>query len=332
MADMIRWGILSTAGIGRAFLRGAGRSRDSCVQAVASREWTRAHEWAKEHGIPRAFGSYDELIDSPEVDAIYNPLPNALHAEWTIKALKAGKPVLCEKPFASNAEEARAMIAAAEEAGLPLAEAFMYRHHPIYDHVRGLLEEGAIGDLISMRAVSSFRLNDANNFRRLPELAGGALMDVGCYCVNVCRLVTGREPERVWAVERRRGVDETLMGLFEFPGGVLGQFECSMESAFAGRVEITGNRGALLLERPWCPGEEQGEIILLRDGGRQQISTPGGECFHLEIEDFAAACRGRKAPKWPAEDALANMRVIDALYASAREGRAVSMEDAGSRQ
>ncbi len=330
MGGLVRWGILSTAGIGRAFVRGAGRSRNSCVQAVSSREWTRAHEWAKEHGVPRAFGSYEELLASDEVDAIYNPLPNAMHAEWTIKALEAGKPVLCEKPFASNAAEAGEMVAASRRTGMPLAEAFMYRHHPLYDQVRAVLDAGTIGKLSSIRAVMTFRLDDEHNIRRSIRLAGGALMDVGCYCVNVCRLITGQEPERVSAMERRRTVDETLIGLMEFPGQVLCQFECSMESHPGSRVEITGTDGALLIESPWFPGEEQGEFTLVRGREREKIRTPGADCFALEAEEFAAAVRDGQPVRWPAEDALANMRVIDALYASAQRGAAVAVAPSAS--
>jgi predicted dehydrogenase len=330
MADLVRWGILSTAGISRAFIRGVGRSRSSCVQAVASREWTRAHEWAKENGVPRAFGSYEELIASDEVDAIYNPLPNSMHAEWTIKALDAGKPVLCEKPFASNAAEAEQMAAAAKRNGVLLVEAFMYRHHPLYDQVRVLLDAGTIGTLVSMRAVMTLRLDDEHNIRKSPELAGGALMDVGCYCVNVCRLITGREPERVCAMEHRRNVDETFVALMEFPGEVLCQFECSMENNPCSRVDIVGTGGMLVLESPWYPGDEQGEFTLVHGRDREKILTPGADCFQLEVEDFALALRENRPARWLAEDSVANMRVIDALYESARTGKAV--EVAGSAQ
>ena len=321
MARPMRWGILSTANIGRAVIRGIGMSKDNCVQAVASREWTRAGEWAKEHGIPRAFGSYDDLIHSGEIDALYNPLPNSLHAEWTIRALEAGVPVLCEKPFAINAQEARKMAEVSKRTGVLLAEAFMYRFHPVYDAVLELINAGELGTLLSIRSCFTFNLKDRNNIRASGELAGGSLMDVGCYCVNLARRLAGCEPARAHAFERRTTVDDTLFGTLEFPNGVLAQFESSIESFGRSRAEIAGTEGTIILESPWFPGEDQARFIVRRGDHEDVVTTPGANSYCLEVEDFAHALRTHEPLRWAPDDAVANMAVLDALYASAREGK-----------
>jgi len=322
MASSVRWGILSTANIGRAFLRGAGRCRHSCIQAVASREWTRASEWAREHGIPRAFGSYEELLQSGEIDVLYNPLPNSLHAEWTIKALEAGVPVLCEKPFTVNADEARRVVQVAKRTGMLVAEAFMYRFHPVYDRILETIRDGAIGDVVSIDACFTFTLDDRSEIPASGELAGGALMDVGCYCVNLARLIAGREPVRAHAFERRTTVDDTLVGTLEFPNGILARFECSIENHPRSRAEITGTQGAILIDKPWFPGESEAQFILCRGNRREAVTTGGANCYHLEAEDFVEAYRTQRPARWGPDDAVANMAVIDALYQSARTGAA----------
>jgi len=325
MTRPVRWGILSTANIGRALIRGIGMTSSSCVQAVASREWTRASEWAKEHGLPRAFGSYEDLLRSGEVEAIYNPLPNSLHAEWTIKALEAGLPVLCEKPFAVNAEEAQEMAAAAKRTGKLLAEAFMYRFHPMYDHVLEWINGGEIGKVTSIRSCFTFCLSDRGNIRASGELAGGSLMDVGCYCVNLARRVAGCEPLRAHAFERRTTVDDTLFGTLEFPHGILCHFESSIENHPRSWAEIVGTEGMIFIENPWFPGEESARFILRRGDHEEVVSTAGANCYQLEVEDFVNAYRTHQPLRWPPEDAVANMAVIDALYTSVREGRVVQV-------
>ncbi len=323
MSHPVRWGILSTANIGRSFMIGVGRSRNSCIQAVASREWTRASEWAREHGIPRAFGSYEELFKSGEVDVIYNPLPNSMHAEWTIKALEAGLPVLCEKPFAANAAEARRMVKTSKRTGMLLAEAFMYRFHPMYDRVLETIQEGAIGEVVSIYSSFTLLLTDRSNIRTSAELAGGALMDVGCYCVNLSRRIAGCEPVRAHAFERRTTVDDTLLGALEFPNGILAQFDCSIEDNGHARAEITGTKGAILIEQPWFPGDTEGHFTLRRGARTEEIATAGANGYHLEAEDFVEAYQMQRPPRWGPEDAVANMAVIDALYKSAQTGASV---------
>ena len=326
MTEKFRWGILSTASISRETIRALKGSRTNEVRAVASRDADRAAAWAEEHGIPTSYGSYDELLTCGEIDAVYNPLPNSLHAEWTIRALQAGLPVLCEKPLAVNAVQARRIAEASARTGLPVVEAFMYRHHPIYAKVFKLLESGAIGEVVSLHSRFNYLLE---NFSELPgsaELAGGALMDVGCYCVDFSRLIAGCEPLRVSAFERRSAVDELQVGALEFPGGILATFETSIAAAEDHRAEITGTRASLVLRSPWHPGEDRSQIVLRRwDSPDKIIELSGANSYRLQAEEFARVCTGRTQPKRPLAEAVANMAVIDALFESAREGRVVSV-------
>lgn len=323
----VRWGIIGTAHIARKVIRGIGHSRSSVVNAVASRDWSRAVEFAKEQGIPQPFGSYENLLRSTEVDAIYNPLPNSMHAEWTIRAMEAGKPVLCEKPFAATAAEAREMAEVSKRTGMLLAEAFMYRYHPVYARLFELLDSGAIGRVMTIDSTFAFRLADRHNIRASSELAGGSLMDVGCYCVNFSRMVAGAEPSRAVAFERRTTVDDTLVGLLEFPNGVLARFEGSIESYHRRRAEIAGTDGAIVIEDPWTPGEDQARIFLQRDKKEETIVAAGANVYQLEIEAFVRALRTHEPLRWPAEDGVKNMAVIDALYESTRKGKAVEVEE-----
>jgi len=217
-----RWGLLSTARINRRIVAAARGSNEIQLVAVASRERARAEEYARANEIGRAHGSYEELLAAEDVDAVYIPLPNSLHVEWSVRALEAGKHVLCEKPLARSAAEAERAFAAAERTGRLLEEAFMYRHNPQTARLEKLVDEGAVGRVRLIRAVFSFPVQGERNIRLLAELDGGALLDVGCYCVSGARLLAG-EPESVWAesVAGPTGVDEVLAGALRFPGGVL---------------------------------------------------------------------------------------------------------------
>lgn len=325
MEQPVRWGIMGAARIARQFVRGIGQSRGSVVSAVASRNLARAIEFAKEHDIPRAFGSYDELLQSPDVDAVYVPLPNSMHAEWTIRALEAGKPVLCEKPFAASAGEAREMVAASRRTGMLLAEAFMYRFHPMYERVFGLIESGAIGRVIAINSAFTFFLEDRSEIPASGELAGGSLMDVGCYCVNFSRMIARAEPSKVFAFERRTTVDDSMVGAMAFPNGPLAHFECSIEASERCRAEIAGTDGEIVLENAWIPGEADAVVLLRRGGEEERIVTPGVNTYRLEVEDFVRALRTGKPLRWPPEDSINNMAAIDALYESARTGHAVEV-------
>lgn len=326
MSEKFRWGILGAASIGHRLIPAIQASTNGAVAAIASRSREKAGQWAKQYGIPLALGSYEELLDRRDLDGVYIPLPNSLHSEWTIRALRAGLPVLCEKPIAVSAAEAEKMLEASRATGRYLAEAFMYRFHPVFAKVRELIEAGEIGRMSTIGSRFTFRLEDRSELPARDDLAGGCLMDVGCYCVNVSRLLAGAEPTRVAAFERRTNVDDTMIGMLEFPCGTLAQFETSIEDYERHRVEVAGDLGAIILEDPWLPGEKDTAIILRRqDRPDERVVVPGALSYRLMVEEFVEVCRGRKQPTWGFADAVNNMLVIDALFRSAREGRAVTI-------
>jgi len=323
----LRWGILGTASISVEIIKAIQSSGCCKIGAIASRDLLKAKEWAKRHGIPLSFGSYDDLLRSGEVDLIYNPLPNSLHAEWTIKALETGHSVLCEKPLAANVQEALAIAEAAAKTGLHVAEAFMYRFHPQWTKVFDLLQRGVIGNITSLHSQFTFMLDDRSENPASKELAGGALMDVGCYCVNSSRLIAGCEPTWVSALERRTSVDDLMVCLLEFPNGILAHFETSIANYERHRVEIAGIEGSILLNKPWIPADEPANIMIYRQNSEpRKLIIPSANSYRLEIEEFVDVCNRKIQPRWPISDAVANMVVIDALYASARERRVIKLE------
>jgi predicted dehydrogenase len=314
----MRWGLLSTANINRKLLAGARGTDEATVVAVASRARSRAEEFAAEHGIERAHGSYEALLEDTEVDAVYIPLPNSLHVPWTVRSLEAGKHVLCEKPLTRHPEQAEVAFAAAERAGRVLEEAFMWRHHPQTLRLRELLDEGAIGRLRMVQASFSFPLADVGNIRMQGGLDGGSLMDVGCYCVSGCRLVAGAEPERVFAeqVVGGDGVDVAFAATMRFPGDVTGQFHCGFAVGRRHHLEAIGQEGSLFLADPWH-GRTPG-IELRREEGVERIELADADPYTHELIDFARAVRGEQGGvRLGRSDALAQARVIEALYASA---------------
>jgi D-xylose 1-dehydrogenase (NADP+, D-xylono-1,5-lactone-forming) len=325
MERILRWGILGTASIATTFANAIALSNGNRIEAISSRNPSSAKAWAEDRNVPHAFGSYEEMLRSGCVDAVYNPLPNSLHAEWTIQALDAGLPVLCEKPIAVNADEAGDIQSASKRTGLPVVEAFMYRHHPVYEEIIKMLREGAIGRVVSIDSAFNWLLDDRAQIPASAELAGGALMDVGCYPINVSRMLAGCEPTRVCAFERRASVDDTLIGLLDFPNGILARIECSIETEEKRHLEIKGTGGSMVLDNPWHPGDTESRIHVTRYGKEEVLAGPGANCYTLEIEEFARVVHGESTPRWTLTDAIANMSVIDALYRSAREGRAVSI-------
>jgi D-xylose 1-dehydrogenase (NADP+, D-xylono-1,5-lactone-forming) len=313
----LRLGLLSTANINRAILAAAQEAEAVDVVAVASRDGAKASAYATEHGLERAHGSYEALLDDPEVDAVYVSLPNSLHVDWSVRALAAGKHVLCEKPLARTAREAARAFDAAEGTGLVLAEAFMYRHHPQTELVASLVGEGTIGELRAMRAWFSFPLADEENVRLQADLDGGSLMDVGCYCVSGMRLLAG-EPERVTAqqVLSPSGVDVTFAGTLGFAGGVVGTFHSSMALPHAQGLEVFGSEATLVVDAPWRV-DWGGAVTIVREGEREAVDVPAGDSFRAELEDFAAAVAGERTPRLGREDALGQATAIEALYAAA---------------
>jgi predicted dehydrogenase len=217
------------------------------------------------------------------------------------------------------------VAAVARRTGLPVAEAFMYRFHPLYDRLQAIVESGTIGELVTIRGAFTFLLDDRGALPALAALGGGALMDVGCYPVELARRVSGREPLRARAAARLTEVDETLVGLLEFPGGLIASIECSITSCERHEALIAGTRGAVTIESPWFPGAERGTLRLRLEGREEVITTPGGDGYVLEVQDFARACVTGTAPRWPVADAVANMAAVDALRAAARTGGTVAV-------
>jgi xylose dehydrogenase (NAD/NADP) len=315
----IRLGVLSTARINQLTLAGARASEHVKVVAIASRDLARAQHYAAEHEIERAYGSYAELLGDAELEAVYIPLPNALHVQWSERALEAGKHVLCEKPLARSRQEAERAFDTADRAGRILAEAFMYRHHPQTMQIKSLLQAGAVGPLRLIRASQSFPINGADDVRLFRELEGGALMDVGCYCVHFARFVAG-EPERVYGEQRLNadGVDLLFSGTMRFAGDIVAQFDSGIDVPQRDFLELVGSDGTIEVHDPWMSGEGHKPAILIhRDGDTERLTTDPVDAFALELEDFAAAIRGERAPLCGRDDATAQAAAIEALYASA---------------
>ena len=287
----VRWGILSTADINRKLLAGAALSGEVEVVAVGSRDLARARAFAAEHGIPAAYGSYDELLADPSVEAIYNPLPNTLHCEWSIRALEAGKHVLCEKPMSSDPAEVEAAFDAAERTGFLLSEAFMYRHHPQMERLLELVAEGAIGDLRLIRSAFSYALFDESNIRLRPDLDGGSLMDVGCYCISGSRLLGG-EPEAAFgrAYIGPTGTDWAFTGSLRFAGDVFALFDCATCLTGRDELEAIGSAGSLFLDDPWHCVDHATAAAWRREPADQPAgadATPGRR-------PRGAVCQGRR--------------------------------------
>jgi D-xylose 1-dehydrogenase (NADP+, D-xylono-1,5-lactone-forming) len=320
--NAVRWGILSTADINRLVIPGAHASDKVELVAVASRDQARAGEYARRWQIPRAYGSYEALLEDDEIEAAYISLPNNLHCEWSIRALEAGKHVLCEKPMSKRAHEVEEAFDAAERTGRLLMEAFMYRHHPQVGRLRQLLDEGAIGDLRVVRSCFSYSLYDAENIRLRMDVDGGSLMDVGCYCVSGSRLLAG-EPELVFGQQLLgpSGTDWVFAGAMGFRGGVTALFDCGTSLPERDELEAIGTEGSIFLDDPWHA--DAPVIELRRDGGTDRIELEPEDIYRLELENLSAAIRGEDEPLLGRDDAVGNARAIEALALSASEGASV---------
>jgi predicted dehydrogenase len=320
----VKWGFLSTANINDKLLPGAQASPDVDVVAVASRDQGRAEAYGRERGIERAYGTYEELLSDPEIEAIYISLPNSMHVDWSIRALEAGKHVLCEKPLSRHPEDVERAFDAADKAGRILMEAFMYRHNPQTQRLRELVEDGAIGRLRLVRAAFSFALDDATNVRLSAELEGGGLMDVGCYCVSGSRLLGG-EPEEVFGrqVLSPSGVDELFTGILRFPGDVIAEIDCGLVLPMRDELEAIGEEGSAFLDEPWhC---RKPVLELRREDGTERIELEPTDSYRLQLENMSRAIRGQAEPLLGREDALGQARAIDALYRAAEDGRVAGL-------
>lgn len=331
MANKVRWGVLSTAQHGlHTVIPAIQQSASGEVVAIASRNEDYGRKVAAASHIPVSYGSYEALLADPSIDVIYNPLPNSLHKEWTIRALQAGKHVLSEKPFGLNAAEAVEMVAVARSTGRKLAETFQWRHHPQAKQARELIRSGAIGDLLLLEAGFSFPLDRPNDVRWDPALGGGSLYDVGCYPISLTRYLTGQEPLAVtgqihW---NQSGVDDLVVATLEFPGGVLATINCSFILPLRRYGEAIGTTGSLLMERVYNQKPDHESTIVRRKDDHEVIETISAgwdNCYVLMAEDFNRAVLDDTEPVFPPEDAIGNMRVIDAIFESARTGKTVRL-------
>ena len=321
---LVRWGIISTARINSKFLAGARQSSALEILAVASRQRESAERYAADNGIERAYGGYDALLADPDIDAVYISLPNAMHVEWTVKALEAGKHVLCEKPMGRRVADVQRAFDVADRQGRLLMEAFMYRHNPQTRRLVELIGDSAVGRVRLIRSAFSFATDDPANVRLAKALEGGALMDVGCYCVSGSRLIGG-EPQRVGAeqVIGGDGVDIVFAGTMRFGDDVLAHFDAGLALDTRDALEVVGDAGTLFLDDPWHCLEPV--IQLYRDGEREPIAVEVVNSYLLEAENMSAAIRGEAPLLLDRADALGQARTIEALYEAADTGRAVTL-------
>ncbi|MDD1499178.1 Gfo/Idh/MocA family oxidoreductase [Agrobacterium sp. CNPSo 3708] len=331
MTQMIRWGVLGCAGIAaKAVIPAIQSSRLGRVAAIASRDAEKASAMATRFGIEKSYGSYEDLLSDPDIDAIYNPLPNHLHVPMTIKALEHGKPVLCEKPIALNAAQASELAEAQKAANLPVAEAFMVRHHPQWKKARAMVAEGRLGDVRAIQTIFAYYLDDPKNVRNQADIGGGGLFDVGCYAINTARFLFDAEPLRAIAMMENDPVfdtDRLTSGLLAFPEGRQLAFTCSTQLSLTQKVTVLGTRGRLEIPIPFnAPADQQTVLIFddgrdLAGGGRQEIVIEPVDQYREQVDAFAEAVLSGTPLETGLDDAIANMKAIDALFRSATSGR-----------
>ncbi len=332
--NKLRWGVLGTARIIRKTIPALQAAKNGEVVGVASRSSTKAKEHAVKHDVPQAFGSYEALLASPDIDAVYITLPNALHHEWVIKSLRAGKHVLCEKPLAMRAAECEAIEHVAAETDLKVLEGFMYRFHPRFEKLQELLQKRVVGELRFVRVAHSFAAENRDNIRWFSELGGGALFDVGCYCVNISRTLAGEEPGDVSAFANYEAaadegrVDVSLAGLLRFPGGATALFDCGVDLERRNLLEIVGTAGRLYLKNPFSLLEEDSVIEEHHFGQDTMVHEINGENHFTRMgEHFADAVLNSAPLRYGLGDAVENARVLEALSEAAKrnDGREVGV-------
>jgi predicted dehydrogenase len=319
----VRWGVLSTANIGvQKVLPAMQRGRYCDIVAIASRDEAKGRAAAERLGIPTVYASYEELLADPEVEAIYNPLPNHLHVPWTIKAIEAGKHVLCEKPIGLSAAEARELVTvAAQHPHVKVMEAFMYRHHPQWQRAREIVSSGGVGELRTIQSFFSYYNDDPDNIRNRADIGGGGLMDIGCYNVSLSRFIFDAEPTRVLGImehDPRFGTDRLTSGILDFGYGTA-TFTCATQLSPYQRAHLHGTRGRVEIEIPVnAPPTAPCRIWHQHDGTIEEITFDVVDQYTLQGDAFAAAILNNTPVPTPLADAVANMRVIDALVESAR--------------
>jgi predicted dehydrogenase len=325
----VNWGIISTALIGTEKVIPAMQKSKHCrIQAIASRDLTLAKKWAKKLGIPRAYGSYEELLADREIEAVYNPLPNHLHVPWSIKAAEAGKHVLCEKPIALDAKEAEQLVAARNRTGKLITEAFMVRSHPQWLRARELVRQGKIGELRAVQGLFTYFLTDPENVRNKADIGGGGLYDIGCYPIVTSRFLFGAEPTRVVGLIERDPVlkiDRLSSAILDFPSGQA-SFMCSTQLVPYQRMQILGTKGRIEVEIPFnAPPDKPCRIFVddgsaLGDASAKEEAFPVCDQYGIQGDLFSEAIRSGKPPEFPLENAVQNMRIIDAIFRSAKTG------------
>ncbi|MDX8044581.1 Gfo/Idh/MocA family oxidoreductase [Gracilibacillus sp. S3-1-1] len=327
----LKWGVLSTAKIGRTqVIPAIQRSTNGEVMAIASRNEKSAKQTAEELNIPRAYGSYEALLDDPAIDAVYIPLPNALHKEWVIKAAEKKKHVLCEKPVAITNEELVEMITVCEKNNVIFMEAFMYQFHPQHQKVKQFIQDGVIGDIAFMRASFSFYLEDRSNIRLNSDLAGGSMFDVGCYTLHAIRNILDEEPTAAYAhayYHPKLKVDTTMAGTLTMPSGILASFDSSFDSTSRESYEVVGSKGTITVTSAFRPDTNEGMVgeIFLQTNEGTEVITEAGDQYALMVENFADAILHDQPLFYYTAKMQQQMKVLDAVYESSRTGQVISL-------
>lgn len=330
--EKIRWGIIGSAGIAkRSVIPGIKQSETGEVAAIASRDFDKAKQTAQQLEIPIAYGSYEELLGDPTIEAVYIPLPNHLHKEWAIRAAEAGKHVLCEKPLAINADEAQEMVDACEKAGVVFAEAFMYRYHPRYNIMCEIIKSGEIGKLRGIHGTFTFNNSeDLNNVRYKREWGGGSLYDVGVYPISAARMLLNEEPQAatVHALfsEEHDHVDMMASGILEFNHGIALTFDCGMWADFRNTLEVLGTEGRIEVPSAFLGNQDDRDNVFVNTkDGRREVEVPRLNQYALQADTLGRSIRNGEPLPFPATDAVQNMKVLDACLRSARERRRIEI-------
>jgi predicted dehydrogenase len=320
----LRWGLLAAGRIAGRFAKGLETIKDQATAlAVASRDLAKARKFAQEFGVERAYGSYEELLADKDVDAVYISTPNSLHAEWSIRAAEAGKHILCEKPVTINAPELEKVLAVIRRCDVFFMEAFMYRCHPQWKRLLDIIQAGTIGEVRILQSAFAFNMGlQLENIRLSNPLAGGGLMDVGCYCVSFCRLVAGEEPTRCHAVARigkQSRVDEYAAGVLQFPSGIVATFACGTQCGTPSAANVYGSKGSIVVTNPWFPSDENAKLIVTADGKTETIEVKHGRDLYANEALTVAEFIDRRQPEPTAmtwADSLGQMKTLDALRKS----------------
>jgi len=327
----IRWGIISTAKIARKkVIPGINKTTNNEVTAICSRDLAHAKSVASELGIPKAYGSYEELLEDENIDAVYNPLPNHLHVSWAVKAIEAGKHVLCEKPLGMDASDAAQLLHKSKEhSNLKVMEAFMYRFHPQWVKTKSLVDSGALGTVRTIQAAFTYHNVDANNIRNMADIGGGGLMDIGCYCISFSRFLFGEEPKRAVGLldfDPKLKTDRIASGLLEYADGKSSNFTCSTQLMPYQRCLVLGTEGYIEIEIPVnAPEDQPTRLNYVSKHGSETITFDTADQYELQADAFAKSILSNSAVPTPLEDAVGNMKVIDAIFESGKSKRWINI-------